>query len=105
MIWGVNSCRLIMDDNGDFTSPYMNRTLTVDYLEDLCEWYYHTDRLTDVERYKNIFDIEMMVHKHFRPDSEIEKTLTNYKFESFTIKAAKKLLKNEYKLKRRPRSG
>lgn len=107
MVWGVvssNSCR-VMDENGEFTSPYMNCPSTVNYMEDLCEWYYHTDRLTDIERYKKIFDLEMVVRKHYLPNSEMEKTLTVYKFESWTDKAAKKLLENEYKLKRRTRSG
>ncbi len=56
----------LVGPNGEFVSSYHmdEDTITIGYLEELCEWLYYHDALTYKQKLRRLKAIEGMIRKH-----------------------------------------
>ena len=58
--------------NGEFVSsfPKNGNTVTVGHLEELCEWIYHHNNMTNAEKLERITQVEGMIGMYFSGEDE-----------------------------------
>ncbi len=62
----------LVGPNGEFVSsfPKNGNTVTVGHLEELCEWIYHHNNMTNAEKLERITQVEGMIGMYFSGEDE-----------------------------------
>lgn len=68
----------LVGPNGEFVSsfPANENVLTIGYIEELCEWVYHHNNMTDAEKLEYITQLEGIIAKHLSGEDETGKLMS-----------------------------